>query len=151
MFNQYLKCSFVFCLLCTFFMIGFSESSDNRDQCSSNYEGIVCYPIDCCFKYVQCINGHIYPPQVYLFIVLLSIQNVAPGTNCKNREFVLVNECSNVNCPTELPDWGSGTGSGGSGGSGGSSGSGDSSGDNENAGEDSATGQFRLKTTNHGK
>lgn len=71
-------------------------------------------------------------------------QDVAPGTNCKNREFVLAGECSAVNCPTELPDWGSGTG----GWSGSEGGDGDS---DESAGIDTSTNQYRLNTTHHGK
>lgn len=40
------------------------EVNDNRNQCTSSFEGIVCYPIDCCGSFVQCINGALYPPQV---------------------------------------------------------------------------------------
>ncbi|KAM7452944.1 hypothetical protein BLSTO_06315 [Blastocystis sp. subtype 1] len=64
----------------------------------------------------------------------------ANGANCKNNEFVLASQCSKANCPTELPDWGSGTGDD-------SGSSGDSSG---TAGTDAATGQFKLNSTNHG-
>lgn len=70
-----------------------------------------------------------------------------------NNEIVLASECGNVECPSELPDWGSGTGgSGDSGDSGGSGGSGgDNSGESPEAGTDPSTGQFNLNTTNHGK
>ena len=98
--------------------------------------------IDCCNRFVQCVDGVIHPPQVRSR-PLAHQQDTAPGTNCKNREFVLASQCSSVSCPSELPDWGSDTG--------GSSGD-DSSGSNpDNAGTDSVTGQFKLNATNHGK
>ena len=40
------------------------EVNDNRGQCVPGYSGIICYPIDCCHRFVQCVNGVIYPPQV---------------------------------------------------------------------------------------
>ena len=71
---------------------------------------------------------------------------------------MLASECGSVECPTDLPDWGSGTGGGSTGGGstgGGSTGGGSTGGDSEsgsdNAGTDSATGQFRLNVTQHGK
>ena len=46
---------------------GESSIQDNREQCKEGYSGLVCYPIDCCGKFVQCVNGVVYPPQVSLF------------------------------------------------------------------------------------
>lgn len=58
---------------------------------------------------------------------------------------VLASECGSVDCPSEYPDWGSGVP-----GDSGSDSGGDSGSNPGNAGEDEATGQFRLKTTDHG-
>lgn len=55
-----------FMLLCVIIACAKETVSDNRDQCSADYSGIVCYPIDCCNKYVQCVNGVLYPPQVVM-------------------------------------------------------------------------------------
>ena len=134
-----MKLSLIFFVMTLFVF----AATDNREQCTSSFSGIVCYPIDCCNRFVQCVNGVLYPPQ-----------DSAPGTNCKNNGVVLASECSSVECPSELPDWGSGTpgpdsGSGGSGS--GSGGSGGSGGDSDSAGTDEATGQYKLKPTNHGK
>lgn len=52
-----------------------------------------------------------------------------------------MNACANVKCPSELPDWGSGTGNNNN------TNSNDSNDNNE---IDPSTGQFILKTTNHG-
>ena len=72
-----------------------------------------------------------------------------------NNEIVLASECGNVECPSELPDWGSGTGgsedSGGSGDNNNNNGGGDNSGESPEAGTDPSTGQFNLNTTSHGK
>ena len=40
------------------------SASDNRGQCTKSFSGIVCYPVDCCGWFVQCVNGVLYPPQV---------------------------------------------------------------------------------------
>lgn len=37
---------------------------DNRYKCTSTYSGAICYPVDCCDKFVLCEKGKIYPPQV---------------------------------------------------------------------------------------
>lgn len=65
-----------------------------------------------------------------------------------NNEIVLASECGNVECPSELPDWGSGTGDSGDSGN---NGGGDNSEESPEAGTDPSTGQFNLNTTNHGK
>ena len=136
----------IVCVL-LFYLLSFalSEETDNRGQCTAGYSGIVCYPIDCCNRFVQCVDGVIHPPQV-LSRPLAHQQDTAPGTNCKNREFILASQCSSVSCPSELPDWGSGTG-----GSSGDDSSGSSGSNPDNAGTDSVTGQFKLNATNHGK
>ena len=41
-----------------------TKNSDNRDQCTMTFSGIVCYPVDCCGQFVRCENGVFYPPQV---------------------------------------------------------------------------------------
>lgn len=57
-----------FMLLCVIIACAEETISDNRNQCSADYSGIVCYPIDCCSKYVQCVNGVLYPPQVIIIL-----------------------------------------------------------------------------------
>ena len=41
-----------------------TRNTDNRDQCTMTFSGIVCYPVDCCEQFVRCENGVLYPPQV---------------------------------------------------------------------------------------
>ena len=44
------------------------EVNDNRGQCVPGFSGIVCYPIDCCYMFVQCVDGILYPPQVPILL-----------------------------------------------------------------------------------
>ena len=79
-------------------------------------------------------------------------QDVAKGTNCKDNEFVLANECSVANCPADLPDWsGSNGNDNNNDGNNNNNNNNNGNGNGENAGVDEATKQFRLKTTDHGK
>ena len=56
-------------LLCLFVLCITISASDNRDQCKAGFSGIVCYPIDCCNRFVQCVDGVLYPPQVALSLL----------------------------------------------------------------------------------
>ena len=78
--------TFAILLLLVQISLGEEEVNDNRGQCVPGYSGIICYPIDCCHRFVQCVNGVIYPPQVetnsFFKIVRCSRNQLYEQRNC---------------------------------------------------------------------